>query len=76
MRFTEINLFGVYVAPISVMMVAARVVTIGLHQFPTCRRAGRAFQLFAAAVYGPGRRLGAYRGSAPRCSKPSASTTI
>ncbi|MBV8336572.1 MAG: DUF1656 domain-containing protein, partial [Alphaproteobacteria bacterium] len=30
MRFTEINLFGVYVAPISVMMVAAWVATIGL----------------------------------------------
>jgi hypothetical protein len=29
-RFTEINLFGVYVAPISVMMVAAWVVTITL----------------------------------------------
>jgi protein AaeX len=28
-RFTEINLFGVYVAPISVMMVAAWAVTIG-----------------------------------------------
>jgi protein AaeX len=27
-RFTEINLFGVYVAPISVMMVAAWFVTI------------------------------------------------
>ena len=33
MRFTEINLFGVYVAPISVMMVAAWVVTIGLRWF-------------------------------------------
>ena len=33
MRFTEINLFGVYVAPISVMMIAAWVVTIGLRQF-------------------------------------------
>jgi len=33
MRFTEINLFGVYVAPISVMMVAAWVVTIGLRRF-------------------------------------------
>jgi hypothetical protein len=31
-RFTEINLFGVYVAPISVMMVAAWVVTIGLRR--------------------------------------------
>ena len=32
MRFTEINLFGVYVAPISVMMVAAWFVTIGLRR--------------------------------------------
>ena len=30
MRFTEIDLFGVYVAPISVMMVAAWLVTIWL----------------------------------------------
>ena len=30
MRFTELNLFGVYVAPISVMMVAAWMVTIAL----------------------------------------------
>ena len=33
MRFTEINLFGVYVAPMSLMMVAAWVVTIGLRRF-------------------------------------------
>ena len=33
MRFTEINLFGVYVAPISVLMVAAWVATIGLRRF-------------------------------------------
>ena len=32
MRFTEINLFGVYVAPISLMMVAAWVVTIVLRR--------------------------------------------
>jgi hypothetical protein len=32
-RFTEINVFGVYVAPISVMMVAAWVVTIGMRRF-------------------------------------------
>jgi hypothetical protein len=32
-RFTEINLFGVYVAPISVMLAAAWVVTIGLRRF-------------------------------------------
>jgi hypothetical protein len=31
-RFTEIDLFGVYVAPISVMMVAAWVVTITLRR--------------------------------------------
>jgi protein AaeX len=35
MRFTEINLFGVYVAPISVMMVAAWAVTIGLRRIAT-----------------------------------------
>jgi protein AaeX len=29
-RFTKINLFGVYVAPVSLMVVAAWVVTIGL----------------------------------------------
>ena len=33
MRFTEVNLFGVYVAPISMMMVGAWVVTIGLRWF-------------------------------------------
>ena len=32
MRFTEINLFGVYVAPISLLMVAAWVVTISLRR--------------------------------------------
>lgn len=32
MRFTEIDLFGVYVAPLSVMMVAAWVVTVGLRE--------------------------------------------
>jgi hypothetical protein len=31
-RFTEVNLFGVYVAPISVIMVAAWLVTIGLRR--------------------------------------------
>ena len=33
MRFAEINLFGVYVAPMSVMMVVAWVITIGLRRF-------------------------------------------
>jgi len=32
MRFTEIDLFGVYVAPLSLMMVGAWVVTIGLRR--------------------------------------------
>jgi hypothetical protein len=32
MRFVEVNLFGVYVAPISLMMVAAWVFTIGLRR--------------------------------------------
>ena len=32
MRFTEINLFGVYVAPISVMFVVAWVITIALRR--------------------------------------------
>ncbi len=36
MRFIEINLFGVYVAPMSLMLVAAWVVTIALR-----RAAGR-----------------------------------
>ena len=33
MRFTEIDLFGVYVAPISLMLVAAWIVTIALRRF-------------------------------------------
>jgi len=32
MRFAEVDLFGVYVAPIAVMMVAAWVVMIGLRR--------------------------------------------
>jgi protein AaeX len=39
MKFVEINLFGVYVAPMSVMLVAAWFVTIGL------RRVARHFGL-------------------------------
>jgi hypothetical protein len=31
-RFTEINLFGVYVAPISLMIVAAWLIVIGLRR--------------------------------------------
>ena len=32
MRFTEIDLFGVYVAPISLLMVAAWLITIALRR--------------------------------------------
>jgi protein AaeX len=32
MRFTEINLFGVYVAPISVMLIGAWAVTITMRR--------------------------------------------
>jgi hypothetical protein len=32
MRFTEVNLLGVYVAPISVMLVAAWVIAIALRR--------------------------------------------
>jgi hypothetical protein len=32
MRFSEINLFGVYVAPISILIVAAWIVTIALRR--------------------------------------------
>ena len=32
MKFVEINLFGVYVAPMSVMLIAAWFVTIGLRR--------------------------------------------
>jgi hypothetical protein len=31
-RFTDINLFGVYVAPISVMMAAAWLIVVGLRR--------------------------------------------
>lgn len=33
MRFTEINVLGVYVAPMSLMMVLAWLITIGLRRF-------------------------------------------
>ena len=32
MRFVEINLFGVYLAPMSLMLVAAWLITIGLRR--------------------------------------------
>jgi hypothetical protein len=47
MSFTEINLFGVYVAPISVMMVVAWVITIAL------RRSASRFGLLRYAWHPP-----------------------
>ena len=41
MRFTDINLFGVYVAPISVMMVAAWLIVVGLRRIAAYLRASR-----------------------------------
>jgi hypothetical protein len=35
MRFTDIDFFGVYVAPISLMMVAAWIVTVALRRVAT-----------------------------------------
>jgi protein AaeX len=32
-RFTEINVFGVYVAPISLIMVAAWIITVSLRRY-------------------------------------------
>ena len=54
MRFTEVNLLGVYVAPISVMMVAAWVITIALRRiaarFGLLRHVWHP-ALFVAAIY-------------------------
>jgi hypothetical protein len=54
MRFTEIDLFGVYVAPLSLMLVAAWAITIALRrvaaQFGLLRRVWHP-ALFVMAVY-------------------------
>ena len=54
MRFTEIDLSGVYVAPISLMLVAAWAITIALRrvaaQFGLLRRVWHP-ALFVLAVY-------------------------
>jgi len=54
MRFAEVDLFGVYVAPISLLMAAAWVVTVGLRRLAV--RAGLLRSvwhpaLFVLAVY-------------------------
>jgi len=54
MKFTEINLFGTYVAPMSPMLVAAWVITIALRrvadQFDLLRHVWHP-TLFIAAIY-------------------------
>ena len=54
MSFSELNLFGVYVAPISVLMVAAWVSTVLLRRLAVrCNLLARVWHpaLFLAAVY-------------------------
>ena len=54
MRFTEVDLFGVYVAPISLMLVAAWLVTIALRRITARFRLLRHVwhpALFVGAVY-------------------------
>ena len=54
MRFTEIDLFGVYVAPLSLLLIAAWLVTIGLrrlaNRFGLLRRVWHP-ALFVFAIY-------------------------
>ena len=54
MRFTEVDLFGVYVAPLSLMLVAAWTITIALRrvaaQYGLLRHVWHP-ALFAMAVY-------------------------
>jgi len=49
MRFAEIHLFGVYVAPISVLMVVAWLVTIGLRR--TANRFGLLRQVWHPSLF-------------------------
>jgi protein AaeX len=49
LRFTEIDLFGVYVAPMSVMLVAAWVITIVLRRIAA--RFGLLRQLWHPALF-------------------------
>ena len=62
MRFTEINLFGVYVAPMSSMMVVAWVATIGLRWFAA--RFGLTQYVLLAQRHR--RRVAAQKASTPR----------
>ena len=62
MRFTEINLFGVYVAPMSSMMVVAWVATIGLRWFA----AGFGLTQYVLLAQRHRRRVAAQKASTPR----------
>ena len=49
MRFAEVDLFGVYVAPISLLMMAAWVVTMGLRRLAV--RAGLLHRVWHPALF-------------------------
>jgi protein AaeX len=49
MRFTDVDLFGVYVAPISVMLVAAWLITITLRR--VAARFGRLRHVWHPALF-------------------------
>jgi uncharacterized protein DUF1656 len=49
MRFTEINLFGVYVAPISILMIGAWLITIILRRI--ANRAGLLRHVWHPALF-------------------------
>lgn len=54
MSFTEVNIFGVYVAPISVMLVIAWVITVVLRRLAARARLLRYVwhpALFVASIY-------------------------
>lgn len=54
MSFTEVNLFGVYVSPMSVMLVAAWVITVILRRIAARARLLRYVwhpALFVASIY-------------------------
>ncbi|MFK4525236.1 hypothetical protein ABIF90_003217 [Bradyrhizobium japonicum] len=49
MRFTEINLFGVYVAPVSILMIGAWIITVILHRI--ANRAGLLRHVWHPALF-------------------------
>jgi hypothetical protein len=49
MRFTEINLFGVYVAPISILMIGAWIITVILRRI--ANRAGLLRHVWHPALF-------------------------